>query len=122
MVRVTVCLLAGLLAVGIGGCQSSDDTGTAEKKTTKTLLCAKCGQVKGSDLCCKPEQEICAKCELVKGSPGCCVLPKGTTEDVELCTKCGLIKGSDQCCKIEGKTMCSKCGLVKGSPGCCLIK
>ena len=122
MVRVTVWFLAGLLAVGIGGCQSSGDSKSEEEKSTKTLLCAKCGQIKGSDLCCKPEQEICSKCELVKGSPGCCVLPKGTTEDVELCTKCGLIKGSDQCCKIEGKTMCSKCGLVKGSPGCCLIK
>ena len=114
MVRITVLLLAGLLAVGVGGCQSSEDAESQGKKSTKTLLCAKCGQIKGSDLCCKPGQDICSKCDLVKGSPGCCVLPKETTQDVELCSKCGFIKGSDQCCKIDGKEICTKCDLVKG--------
>ena len=122
MARVAVWLIAGLLAVGIGGCQSSGDTESQEKKSTKTLICANCGQIKGSDLCCKPGQDLCSKCGLTKGSPGCCVLPKGTTEPVELCSQCGFVKGSDQCCKIEGKERCSKCGLVKGAPGCCQIK
>jgi hypothetical protein len=34
-----------------------------------------CGQIKGGDLCCKPNQLKCAKCGLVQGSPGCCKLP-----------------------------------------------
>ena len=40
-------------------------------------LCPKCGEIKGSLKCCKPEgREICPKCGLFKGSPGCCKLPK----------------------------------------------
>ena len=39
-----------------------------------TTLCGKCGQVKGSAMCCcnKPDQERCTMCGLFKGSPGCC--------------------------------------------------
>jgi hypothetical protein len=36
-------------------------------------LCTKCGEVKGSDECCKVEgKDLCGKCGLIKGSPGCC--------------------------------------------------
>ncbi len=84
------------------------------------VLCKKCGQIKGSDVCCKKDQKKCTKCKLVKGSPGCCKIPKDTKGDVVLCQKCGEIKGSDECCKADAKK-CKKCGLVKGSPGCCKI-
>ena len=39
-------------------------------------LCKKCGQIKGSGICCKADQPKCDKCGLAKGSPGCCKLPK----------------------------------------------
>jgi hypothetical protein len=39
-------------------------------------ICTGCGQIKGSELCCKPNQPTCPKCGLVKGSPGCCKIPE----------------------------------------------
>jgi len=36
------------------------------------VLCMGCGQVKGSDSCCKAGTPKCAKCGHQKGSPGCC--------------------------------------------------
>jgi len=109
-----------------------------------TTLCGKCGQVKGSDLCCcnKPDQERCPMCGLFKGSPGCCRINKpevqagalavaGKTGEAvakppypvpTLCGKCGQVKGSDLCCcKKPDQPRCAKCGLFKGSPGCCRI-
>ena len=131
MRNATVCLAAGLLMLcAAAGCKQAPKTGRSPEppsarqptdKPSKALICGKCGQIKGSELCCKKGQALCPKCNLVKGSPGCCQLPKGSA-DVELCTKCGFIKGSAVCCKTAGKAVCSKCGLVKGSPGCCRIK
>ena len=91
-----------------------------KKKPGVCVLCCKCGQIKGSKLCCKPGAKKCSKCGLHKGSPGCCRLG-GAKKDVCLCTYCGQIKGSDKCCK-PGTVKCKKCGLDKGSPGCCRIK
>ena len=134
MQRMTMLLIVGVLIAGsAGGCKSASDTEAPPEATQVAeaaetggadvvVICAKCGQVKGTDLCCKPDQKLCESCGLVKGSPGCCVLPKGGTEDVKLCTKCGFIKGSEECCKTEGKKICDSCGLIKGSPGCCKIK
>ena len=131
MCYTKLLLIAGLLAGGlVAGCEPALDSTTSSKAieagqddtADAVVLCAKCGQVKGSDLCCKPGQKLCSTCGLVKGSPGCCLLPKGADADVKLCTKCGFIKGSAACCKTEGKQNCPKCGLVKGSPGCCKIK
>ncbi len=48
----------------------------AKAAVAEKALCGKCGQVKGSDLCCKAGAEKCGKCGLDKGSPGCCKLPK----------------------------------------------
>ena len=93
--------------------------GAAAKPAGKVLLCAKCGQIKGSPECCKEGAARCAMCGLIKGSPGCCRLA-GAKEPVCLCTFCGEIKGSDKCCK-PGAAKCSRCGLNKGSPGCCRI-
>lgn len=86
----------------------------------KVVLCHMCGQIKGSELCCKAGADKCTRCGLHKGSPGCCRLG-GATKDVCLCTYCGEIKGSEKCCK-PGLAKCSSCGLNKGSPGCCRIK
>ncbi|MBC8372708.1 MAG: hypothetical protein H8E53_03870, partial [Planctomycetes bacterium] len=41
-------------------------------KGKDAALCAKCGQVKGTDVCCKAGTDKCGKCGLAKGSPGCC--------------------------------------------------
>ena len=122
MLRAIVWLTAGLLVAGISGCKSSGETESQHKGPAKVLLCSDCGQIKGSDLCCKEGQRTCSKCDLAKGSPGCCVFHKGERDDVELCTHCGFIKGFEQCCSGEEQTACSKCGLIKGSPGCCRIK
>lgn len=80
-------------------------------------ICGKCGEIKGSENCCKPGLEKCSKCDAHKGSPGCCKL-KENKSDLILC-KCGHIKGSKLCCKSDNE-LCAKCGKAKGSPGCCL--
>lgn len=80
------------------------------------VLCAGCGQVKGSDKCCVEGVEKCDKCNMEKGSPGCCKI----TQDTELCGHCGEIATSEYCCK-EGADVCTACGLHVGSPGCCSI-
>ena len=98
-------------------------TSAAKKTPGKCLLCAKCGEVKGSAKCCKEGIAKCTKCGLHKGSPGCCRIKdivEKTGKDVCLCTYCGEVKGSDKCCK-AGAMKCTKCGLNMGSPGCCRI-
>lgn len=119
MMIMGAALLGTLLYVN--GCKESGEessVGTA-KAADSVALCVKCGQIQGSDLCCKPTRDICSKCNLVKGSPGCCNIPKGATE-AAICTKCGQIKGSELCCK-PNQSLCAMCGLVEGSPGCCKI-
>ncbi len=38
----------------------------------EATLCAKCGEVGGSDACCKLEgKKVCTQCNLIAGSPGC---------------------------------------------------
>lgn len=111
---VLAIALVGIVLVDYG-CKKS---GTA-KAADAIDLCTKCGQIKGSDLCCKPGQTTCADCGLVKGSPGCCNIPKGA-ESAAICAKCGQIKGTELCCKPD-QLKCEKCGLAKGSPGCCKI-
>lgn len=81
---MTVLLVMGVLVAGLaGGCKSASDTeappkATAVAETAETggadvvVICAKCGQVKGSDLCCKPDQKLCESSGLVEGSPGGC--------------------------------------------------
>ena len=112
-------LVAGFVIIG---CEDKPAVKTGPKVGAPApKICADCGQIKGTALCCKPGAAKCEKCGLVKDSPGCCKLPKGTKVDVALCVKCGQIKGSDVCCK-AGAATCPKCGLAKGSPGCCKIK
>jgi hypothetical protein len=113
MLRRTVLPLVLFLAVGmlIIGCSKPPDP----TPTAKTL-CGGCGQIKGTEACCKADAPKCAGCDLAKGSPGCCKIKKGT--DTALCAKCGQIKGTDACCKADAPK-CAKCNLAKGSPGCC---
>ncbi len=111
-----------VVALAVWGCSQSTEEGPAAVGEAAegggVFLCGACGQIKGSDDCCKPDARTCDACTLVKGSPGCCTIEKGS--DVKLCTKCGQIAGSEVCCN-EGAEKCEKCSLAKGSPGCCKI-
>ena len=73
LVIVLAVALSGAV-LWVYGCQEPEVTsGKAEKAFAANVkLCLKCGQIKGSKLCCKPNQTKCSKCGLVKGSPGCC--------------------------------------------------
>ncbi|MBM4041373.1 MAG: hypothetical protein FJ290_22965 [Planctomycetes bacterium] len=116
MVRRVFIAFAGALALGLPcGCKAPEGGKAAAAGLT---LCGKCGQVKGSALCCLPGATACSKCGLTKGAPGCCKIQKGP--DVPLCGKCGQIKGTDLCCK-PGQPVCAKCGCAKGSPACCVV-
>ena len=85
-------LIAAIVSLGLvlTGCEKKSDhpehpehptTVPAETAPAEiTALCTKCGQVAGSEACCKPGAEKCDKCGLDKGSPGCCKLEKATEE------------------------------------------
>ena len=70
---VAVAVFAGLVFT-VSGCGLCKDGGCRDTRNTEEAqtLCKSCGQVKGSDACCKPGAVICTQCGLVKGSPGCC--------------------------------------------------
>ena len=107
--------------LGVNGCKKSDNAGAKSVAVyaASVELCTDCGQFKGSELCCKPDQTKCEGCSLAKGSPGCCKIPKDA-ETAVICTQCGQIKGGQLCCKPD-QAECQGCGLVKGSPGCCKL-
>lgn len=113
MFKRIILPLALLLVTGmfVTGCKDKGSASAGGK-----FLCGGCGQVKGSDVCCKEGVPKCDECKLDKGSPGCCKITKG--KDAALCDKCGLIKGSELCCKADA-AKCDKCGMLKGSPLCC---
>ena len=128
--KLCLLLVIGLLVIG---CEKKEEQGAAGQGKEKGVaaakkavavasisLCAKCGQIKGSDKCCVPGAKKCSKCGLAEGSPACCKGIDFSKGDVKLCTMCGEIKGSAKCCK-EGAEKCPKCGLNKGSIGCCKI-
>ena len=56
-----------------GGISGWNDAG---EKSETAALCPKCGQIKGSDVCCKADAPKCGQCGMAKGSPGCCASPK----------------------------------------------
>jgi hypothetical protein len=73
--------LAVVIMVGVSfciiGCEKKDTpAATDQAYESNVALCTNCGQIAGSDLCCKPGAIKCDKCGLTKGSPGCCKLPK----------------------------------------------
>jgi len=117
-IALAIVLAFGL--VSITGCEKTDDGEvTVNEAPASVDLCVKCGQVKGSESCCKPDAVKCDKCGLAKGSPGCCAIPKDA-ESASLCKKCGQLTGSETCCKPDAEK-CPKCELAKGSPGWCKI-
>jgi YHS domain-containing protein len=95
-----------------------EDAGVTLEKVP-TIVCGKCGEIKGAEKCCAKDAEKCAKCELNKGSAGCCKI-SSEGKDVELCAKCGAEKGSEKCCAKDAEK-CPKCELNKGSAGCCKL-
>ena len=121
---ILLSMFCVLLMLACNGCKESEEpTVTAPKAGQATAgtieLCTMCGQIKGSEMCCKPGQEKCAGCGLTKDSIGCCKIPKDA-QTAAICTKCGQMAGSESCCKPD-QPKCEKCGLVKGSPGCCKL-
>ncbi|MHC4789198.1 MAG: hypothetical protein ACYS8K_08380 [Planctomycetota bacterium] len=71
----TVLLVAAVLTAGfvVAGCEDQPAAQTGQKALASApALCAKCGQIKGTDVCCQADAAVCAKCGLAKGSPGCC--------------------------------------------------
>jgi hypothetical protein len=97
---IVAVMLSGTFFVGCDdGTVNSKKTCGRSAKCSKQL-CAKCGQIKGSTNCCKPNQVKCSKCSKVKGSPGCCK-PNPTK-----CTKSDEVKSSS-CCK-SAKAKCTK--------------
>lgn len=91
-----------------------------EKPELRLVVCSKCGGIKGTAECCKPNAKKCPGCGLNKGSIGCCkdLKPPTGKQELTLCPKCGEIKGTAQCCKPNAKK-CGVCGLNRGSIGCC---
>ncbi len=90
-----VAVLAIGFALTMSACCSGGRCEGVPGAAEEIVLCAKCGEEKGTDACCAPKAEKCTKCGEVKGTEKCCAPP------VEKCTKCGLEKGSAQCCKVE---------------------
>jgi len=115
-IAVALAILLVGSALAVVGCKKS---GPSTAGAAEIELCTACGQIKGGELCCKPDAPKCDGCGLAKGSPGCCNIPKDA-ESAAVCTACGHIKGSELCCKPD-QIKCEKCGLVKGSAGCCKL-
>jgi hypothetical protein len=130
MVMKNIIIIGFSFLLGLalsGGCEkkepaqpASGGAKTAAPKDTRIMLCAKCGEIKGSAKCCKAGVEKCPLCGLNKDSASCCKKIDFRWGDVELCPKCGEVKDSRRCCVMAAEK-CPKCGLHKNSPGCCRI-
>jgi len=84
-------------------------------------LCLKCGQVKGSEECCKPGQTLCKGCGLVKGSPGCCKIPKGAKKAYYCPKTKKVVTSKADCPYLKGKAA-KKIQADCSSGGCPLSK
>ena len=91
---------------------------TVEVVKGDIVLCAGCGEIKGSANCCNKDAKRCG-CGAIKGSPGCCAIDLGGN-DVVLCGHCGQVKGTNHV-RTASIEKCDKCGKDKGSLGCCLV-
>jgi hypothetical protein len=123
--EILVLLMLSSWGIFLIGCEKKEPAGTAGgsaavQKDSRILICAQCGEIKGSDQCCKPGVKKCPKCGLNKDSAACCKGINLKRGDVELCPKCGEVKDSIRCCVMVAEK-CPKCGLHKNSPGCCRI-
>ncbi len=76
LVILMVLAVVGAVLLANGCKKSGKEAPKAAQAVAATVeLCTACGQIKGSDVCCLPNQTLCSMCGLVKGSPGCCKLP-----------------------------------------------
>ncbi len=98
LMTVMVVAFLGIFLCG-NGCEKSDKESSNDEEAGKMamLLCIKCGQIKGGELCCKPDQVKCPKCGLAKGSPGCCKIPEGA-QMAAICAKCNKVIVDKACC------------------------
>ena len=73
LVLVMVLALVGMIFLA-GGCKKEEPTNLIDVVNAEMdkALCAKCGQIKDSAVCCKEGAVKCDKCKKDKGSPGCC--------------------------------------------------
>ena len=113
-----------IIALFFSGCEQKEKLNEKTQthshsmgKNADITLCGNCGQVKGSDICCKVDAVKCG-CGAHKGSPACCTITL-TGENITLCGHCGEVRGSELCC-LETAEKCVKCDKIKDSPGCCL--
>lgn len=76
----------------------ASEAGTTTETKQVAIYCGKCGEVKGSEKCCK-EGEKCDKCGLHKGSALCCKeLPEGAAGK-DICSGCGQVAEANHQCK-----------------------
>ncbi len=64
---IILLLLTILLSLTLVSCANCGSQAKATKE-----LCNSCGEIKGSENCCKVDAEKCEKCGKNLGSPGCC--------------------------------------------------
>ncbi len=77
--RIVVGMVLALPVFFVGCAQSGDVAHDHDHPHAAAVfaLCNDCGEVKGTDKCCKEEgRDKCPDCGMFKGSPGCCKLPK----------------------------------------------
>ena len=85
-------------------------------------LCLKCGQIKGSEECCKPGQKLCKSCGLVKGSPGCCKIPKDAKKAYYCPKTKKVVTSKADCPYLKGKAAKKVQADCSTSSGCPLSK
>jgi hypothetical protein len=73
---------------------------TGKIKTSTKVVCTSCGQIKGTDVCCRADMPTCS-CGLHKGSPGCCKITKDSDEVIVICASCEQFKGTENCCRMN---------------------
>ena len=104
-------------------CASAVTQQSAEKAVDVKAqkLCLKCGQVKGTEECCKPGQKLCKSCGLVKGSPGCCKIPKDAKKAYYCPKTKKVVTSKADCPYLKGKAA-KKVQADSPSGGCPLSK
>ena len=76
LLLVMAVTMVGMILLA-GGCKKEEpktiaDAVKAVESKVDESLCTKCGQIKGTDLCCRADAVKCDKCGKDKGSLGCC--------------------------------------------------
>jgi hypothetical protein len=92
------------------------------KDSSPTILCGKCGEIKGAKKCCFKDVAKCEKCGLDKGAPGCCKMD-GSGNNMIQCPKTGKLMAcplkSDKCDVATLKAACAagkiSCGMKKNA-------